>query len=82
MIKTQSADTNQSAQVNSHDILDPIYIEDMQSDLHSSNTVSFQHPSEDITFSHEFIISEMEKFGLTAEGCHNCSQLVQHFQDP
>ena len=70
------------AQVPSHDILNPIYIEDMQTDPHDSNTVSFQHPSHDITFSHEFITSEMEKFGLTADGCHKCSQLVQHFQDP
>ena len=78
----QSADTSQSAHATSHGILDPIYIEDIQSGPHNSNTVSFQHPSEDITFSHQFIVSEMEKFGLTSEGCHNGSKLIKHFQDP
>ena len=67
------------AKVHSQDILNPIYIENLQTDPHNSNTVTFQHPSHDITFSHEFIISEIEKFGLTEDGCHKCSQLVQYF---
>ena len=70
------------ARVPSHNILNSIHIDDLQGHPYSSNTATFQHPSHDITFSHEFIMSEMEKFDLTAEGCQKCSELVQHFQDP
>ena len=68
--------------VPSQDILNPIYIQDLQTHPHNSNTVSFQHPSHNITFSHEFITSEMGKLDITADSCHKCSQLVQYFQDP
>ena len=95
MIKVQSAsnhqspitnqstyDTSQSTPVTKHNILDPVYIYDIQNDPHKSNTITFQDPSQDIKFSHDFIVSEIEKFGLVEDGCHKCSQLVKHFQDP
>ena len=65
------------AKVHSQDILNPIYIEDLQTYPHNSNTVTFQHPSHDITFSHEFIISEIDNFyNFTNQGSFTKAHLA------
>ena len=62
-------------------LLDPIFLEENQFDT-SHNMAATYHDLQDIMFSHKFISSEIQKFGLDTEGCINCSQLVKHFVDP
>ena len=72
----------QPAQDDELNILDPISLDDVQSPSIETDPVSYQHPVYDIQFSHDFIISELDKFNIPLDGCNKCSQLVQHFTDP
>ena len=78
---TQSSDTNQSNQQNQSNILEPVFLDNIEHDP-KSHTVTFQHPEHDIAFSHAFIASEIQKIGLVYDGCIQCSQLAKHFIDP
>ena len=53
-------------------ILDPIFVDECQSD-NFHNAVESYHDPQDIIFSHDFIISEIEKFGLNTDSSINCS---------
>ena len=70
--------TNES----NHDILDPITIHDLKNYPSNPTSVMFQDPQHDITFTHDFIVSEIEKFDFPIEGCILCSKLTNHFQNP
>ena len=62
-------------------LLQPISI-DLDNEISDETKVTFQHPVNDIVFSHEFIISELNKFDLSVEGCLKCSKVLGHFMDP
>ena len=62
-------------------LLDPIFLDEDQCDI-SPHMAATYHDPQEIVFSHKFITSEIQKFGLNLEGCINCSQLVRHFIDP
>ena len=62
-------------------ILDPIHL-DFNEQTNAKPCDTFQHPDHDILFSHSYIATELDKFGLTLEGCSICSPVTKHFADP
>ena len=68
-------------QVNQSNILDPIQI-DFNEQTNAKPCHIFHHPDDDIMFSHSYIATELDKFGLTLEGCSKCSPVTKHFTDP
>ena len=54
-------------------ILDPIYLTELGSHKGEDlQTVTYQDPAHDIIFSHQFIASKVEKFGLLIDSCLQC----------
>ena len=62
-------------------ILDPISVDEFQTDNVNNSVESFHDP-QDIIFSHDFIVSKVAKFGLSTDSCINYSQPIKHFIDP
>ena len=60
---------------NQSNILDPVYI-DFNEQNRAKQCDTFQHPDNDVIFSHLFIASEIDKYGLTQDGCAQCSQVT------
>ena len=49
---------------NQSNILDPIHL-DINEQTNAKTCDTFQHPDHDILFSHSYIATELDKFGLT-----------------
>ena len=76
MVKLTEQNTAQT------NILDKIYIDNLEQETDFSNhSVSHRDPVRDIVFNHDYISTEINKFGLIFDGCHNCSQIMKHFSD-
>ena len=67
--------------INQSNILDPVYI-DVDEQTNAKPCHTFQHPDDDIVFTHSFIANELDKYGMTLEGCAKCSPVTKHFIDP
>ena len=60
-------------------LLDLIPIEDYENSTQDAAT-SFHDP-EEIVMSHQYLSSEIQKFGLDLNNCINCSPLIKHLID-
>ena len=63
-------------------ILAPIYLDELSSYKdEGQQIITYQDPACDIVFSHQFIASKVEKFGLLIDSCLQCSPFIKHFTD-
>ena len=76
MVKITDDDTPKA------NILDKIYFDNFDSEKDfDSQVLSYRDPVKDILFNHDFIATEINKFGLSFDGCSNWSQIMKHFAD-
>ena len=64
------------------DILNPINYDEIQSSVANTDITSLYDPIEDISFNHDFVIKEANKFSIELDGCSHCNPSVNHFTDP
>ena len=67
--------------VNNNTLLDKIPMEEYHEGPVDNNIASYHDP-QDIVLSHQYITSEVKKFGIDITGCSNCSALTRHLVDP
>ena len=60
-------------QINQSNILDPVYI-DVYEQNNAKPCHTFQHPDDNVIFSHSFIADKLDKYDLTLEGVLNVHQ--------
>ena len=64
-------------------LLQPIILGDLSTyPKCKRNAIVYEEPPCDVTFSHDFITNEVEKFGLLVDSCLKCSPFIKHFTDP